>query len=232
MGLTLKQHNLHLSRRIKPQLSVTLLRNDRTMKENSLNSSKQALSGLQQTSKEGFCPTIHRGKTGKGLKENLTEMIIFPEHFYQNEVHFAVVCFHSVYSSTYTDGETCCKKSQTPGIYLSPRVKAYPSSTSAEFKITANRLTTVFLLLQMKNIRKLGEYSASQFVLTAQCYLQCLFDRTDILYRCEMGERVTFLFMVAYALVMISPGRCAYCSSPEPSENKHEPEVPAVWLPY
>lgn len=232
MGLTLKQHNLHLSRRIKPQLSVTLLRNDRTMKENSLNSSKQALSGLQQTSKEGFCPTIHRGKTGKGWKENLTEMIIFPEHFYQNEVHFAVVCFHSVYSSTYTDGETCCKKSQILGIYLSPRVKVYPSSTSAEFKITANRLTTVFLLLQMKNIRKLGEYSASQFVLTAQCYLQCLFDRTDILYRCEMGERVTFLFMVAYALVMISPGRCAYCSSPEPSENKHEPEVPAVWLPY
>lgn len=66
----------------------------------------------------------------------------------------------------------------------------------------------------MKNIRKLGEYSASQFVLTAHCYLQCLFDRTDILYRCEMGKRVTFLFMVAYALVMISPGRCAYCSSP------------------
>lgn len=41
-----------------------------------------------------------------------------------------------------------------------------------------------------------------------------MFDRTDILYRCEMGKRVTFLFMVAYALVMISSGRCAYRSSP------------------
>lgn len=173
---------LHLSRRrIKPQLSITLLHNDRAMKENSLNSSKQALSGLQQTSKEDFCTAIHRGKTGKRLKETLTEMIAFAEDFFQNEVHFVVVCFHSVYSSTYMDEETCCKKSQTPGIHLSPCVKAYPSTTSAEFKITANRLTTAFLLLQMKNIRKLGEYSASQFVLTAQCYLQCLFDRTDIL---------------------------------------------------
>lgn len=124
------------------------------------------------------------------------------------------------------------KKSQTLGIYLSLCIKVYPSTISAEFKITANRLTTVFLPLQMKNIRKLGEYSASQFVLTARCYLQCLFDRTDILYCCEMGKRVTFLFMVAYALVMISPGRCAYCSSPEPSENKQELEVPAVRLPY
>lgn len=147
-------------------------------------------------------------------------------------MYFAVASFHSARFSTYMDGETCCKKSQTPGIYLSPCVNVYPSTISAEFKITANRLTTVFLLLQMKNIRKLGEYSASQFVLTAQCYLQCLFDRTDILYRCEMGKRVTFLFMVAYALVMISPGRCAYCSSPEPSENKQEPKVPAVRLPY
>lgn len=156
----------------------------------------------------------------------------FPKEFYQNEAYFVVGCFHSICFSTDMDGETCCKKSQTPGIYLSPCVKVYPSTISAEFKITANRLTTVFLLLQMKNIRKLGEYSASQFVLTAHCYLQCLFDRTDILYRCEMGKRVTFLFMVAYALVMISPGRCAYCSSPEPSENKQEPKVPAVRLPY
>lgn len=92
-----------------------------------------------------------------------------------------------------------------------------PSLASAAFKITANRLTTVFLLLQMKNIRKPGEYSAFQFVPTAQCSLQCVFDRADILYCCETGggdTRVTFLFMVAYALVMISPSRCAYCSSP------------------
>lgn len=159
-------------------------------------------------------------------------MFKFPKEFYQNEVYFAVASFHSIRFSTYIDGETCRKKSQTPGIHLSPCVNVYPSTISAEFKITANRLTTVFLLLQMKNIRKLGEYSASQFVLTAHCYLQCLLDRTDILYRCEMGKRVTFLFMVAYALVMISPGRCAYCSSPEPSENKQEPKVPAVRLPY
>lgn len=159
-------------------------------------------------------------------------MLKFPKQSYQDEVYFAVACFHSTCFSTYMDGKIRCKKSQTPGIYLSPRAKVYPSPISAEFKITANRLTTVFLLLQMKNIRKLGEYSASQFVLTAHCYLQCLFDRTDILYHCEMGKRVTFLFMVAYALVMISPGRCAYCSSPEPSENKQEPKVPAVRLPY
>lgn len=84
----------------------------------------------------------------------------------------------------------------------------------------------------MKNIRRLGEYAAFQFVRTAHSSLQCVFDRTDILYRCEMGKRVTFLFMVAYALVMISSGRCAYRSSPEPSENKQEPKVPAVPLPY
>lgn len=66
----------------------------------------------------------------------------------------------------------------------------------------------------MKNIRRLGEYAALQFVRTAHSSLQCVFDRTDILYRCEMGKRVTFLFMVAYALVMISSGRCAYRSSP------------------
>lgn len=221
MGLTLKQQNLHLSRRtIKPQLSVT---SDRAMKENSLNSSKQPFLDYSKPARGAFVQLFTEVKQAKRLKENLTEMIIFSEDFFQNEVHFAVVCFYSVYSSTHMDGETCCKKSQTPGIYLSPCVKAYPSTTSAEFKITANRLTTAFLLLQMKNIRKLGEYSASQFVLTAQCYSQCLFDRTDILYQCEMGERVTFLFMVAYALVMISPGRCAYCSSPEPWRTNTSP---------
>lgn len=203
------------------------------MKENSLNSLNHALYGLLAKQQGGFFRTIHRDKTGKGLRENLIEMMFkFQKDFYQNKVYFAVACFHSICFSTHMDGETCCKKSQTPGIYLSPCVKVYPSTISAEFKITANRLTTVFLLLQMKNIRKLGEYSASQFVLTAHCYLQCLFDRTDILYRCEMGKRVTFLFMVAYALVMISPGRCAYCSSPEPSENKQELKVPALRLPY
>lgn len=180
-----------------------------------------------------FFRTIHKDKQGRVLRKNLIEQTFkFPKDFYQNEVYFIVASFHSTCFSTYMDGEMCCKKSQTPGIYLSLCVKVYPSTISAEFKITANRLTTVFLLFQMKNIRKLGEYSASQFVLTAHCYLQCLFDRTDILYRCEMGKRVTFLFMVAYALVMISPGRCAYCSSPEPSENKQEPKVPAVRLPY
>ena len=66
----------------------------------------------------------------------------------------------------------------------------------------------------MKNIRRLGGYAALQFVRTAHSSLQRVFDRTDILYRCEMGKRVTFLFMVAYALVMISSGRCAYRSSP------------------
>ena len=66
----------------------------------------------------------------------------------------------------------------------------------------------------MENIRRPGEYAALQFVRTAHSSLQCVFDRTDILYRCEMGKRVTFLFMVAYALVMISSGRCAYRSSP------------------
>lgn len=121
IGLTLKQHNLHLSRRrIKPQLSVTLLHNDRTMKENSLNSLKQALSRLQQTSKEGFCPTIHRGKTGKGLKENLTEMIIFPENFYQNEVHFAVVCFHSI--PQHTQMERHVAKNPRPQECIYPHV--------------------------------------------------------------------------------------------------------------
>lgn len=220
-------------------ITVTLLHDERTIKENSLNSLNHALPGLL-AKQQGrvllgffFSKCIQRDKTGKGLRENLIEMIFrFPKEFYQNEIYFVVGCFHSICFSTDMDGETCCKKSQTPGIYLSPCVKVYPSTISAEFKITANRLTTVFLLLQMKNIRKLGEYSASQFVLTAHCYLQCLFDRTDILYRCEMGKRVTFLFMVAYALVMISPGRCAYCSSPEPSENKQEPKVPAVRLPY
>lgn len=127
MGLTLKQHNLHLSRRrTEPQLSVMLLHNARAMKENSLNSSEQfldyrILSGLQQTSKESFCTTIHRGKRDKRLKENLTEVIIFPEDFFQNEAHFAAVCFHSVYSSTYMDGETCCKNPR-PQEYIYPHV--------------------------------------------------------------------------------------------------------------
>lgn len=103
--------------------------------------------------------------------------------------------------------------------FLDPGIHFYlcqslPSTASAEFKILANRLTTVFLQLQMKNIRRLGEYAALQFVRTAHSSPQCVFDRPDILYRCEMGKRVTFLFMVAYALVMISSGRCAYRSSP------------------
>lgn len=110
------------------------------------------------------------------------------------------------------DGELGLKFLDT-GIH-SYLCQSLPSSTSAEFKILANRLTTVFLQLQMKNIRRLGEYAAFQFVRTAHSSLQCVFDRTDILYRCEMGKRVTFLFMVAYALVMISSGRCAYRSSP------------------
>lgn len=164
------------------------------------------------------------------MRENLIEMMLqFPKDFYQNEVYFAVACFHSVSQHTWMKRHV---KNPRPQEYIYPHVLKSIHLLSQQFKITANRLTTVFLLLQMKNIRKLGEYSASQFVLTAHCYLQCLFDRTDILYRCEMGKRVTFLFMVAYALVMISPGRCAYCSSPEPSENKQEPKVPAVWLPY
>lgn len=71
-----------------------------------------------------------------------------------------------------------------------------PSRASAEFKITANRLTTVFLLLQMKNIRKPGEYSAFQFVPTAWRSPQCVFDRADILYRCETwGGRAGDIFI-------------------------------------
>lgn len=118
-----------------------------------------------------FFRTIHKDKQGRVLRKNLIEQTFkFPKDFYQNEVYFIVASFHSIHFSTYMDGEMCCKKSQTPGIYLSLCVKVYPSTISAEFKITANRLTTVFLLFQMKNIRKLGEYSASQFVLTAHCY--------------------------------------------------------------
>lgn len=109
--------------------------------------------------------------------------------------------------------EQPCLKFPDPGMHCYP-CQGLPSTASEEFKILANRLTTVFLPLQMKNIRKRGEYVALQFVRTAHSSLQCVFDRTDILYRCEMGKRVTFLFMVAYALVMISSGRCAYRSSP------------------
>lgn len=111
------------------------------------------------------------------------------------------------------DGEPGFLKFLDPGIHFC-LCQSLPSTASAEFKILANRLTTVFLQLQMKNIRRLGEYAALQFVRTAHSSLQCVFDRPDILYRCEMGKRVTFLFMVAYALVMISSGRCAYRSSP------------------
>lgn len=50
-------------------------------------------------------------------------------------------------------------------------VKVYPSTASAEFKILANRLTTVFLRLQMKTIRRLGNMQLSNLygLHTAPC---------------------------------------------------------------
>lgn len=105
--------------------------------------------------------------------------------------------------------------------YISYLCQSLALHRSAEFKILANRLTTVFLQLQMKNISE--GWGDMQFpICTTAHSAPCnVFDRTDILYRCEMGKRVTFLFMVAYAcndsLVDVLTA-----AAPEPSENKQE----------
>lgn len=111
-------------KRIKSQLSVMLLLMKGPWKKTPLPDWTMPFLDYQQNSKEGFFRTIHSSKAERGWRENVTEMMFkFPKDFYQNEIYFAVACFNSV-SPHNLGGEISHKKSQIPGIYLSPCVKA------------------------------------------------------------------------------------------------------------
>lgn len=105
-----------------------------------------------------FFRTIHRDEIGKGSEResiSLSRLSNFQSTCPKIKCDLQWLLF-ILFLNIRRWRHTLQKKSQALGIHLSLCIKVYPSTISAEFKITANRLTTVFLPLQMKNIRKLG----------------------------------------------------------------------------